>query len=47
MAPEAALMESKSSSDSIKTQEENCLVGVLTPAIIGVGNEILKVDAAS
>ena len=43
----AALMESKSSSDSIKTQEENCRVGVLTPAIIGVGNEILKVDAAS
>ena len=42
-----ALIESKVSSHSIKTQEENCLVLVLTPLIIGVGNEILNNDAAS
>ena len=47
IAPEDALIESRSSAVSIKTQEENCLVGVRTPAIIGVGNEILKEEVAS
>ena len=47
IAPDAALIESKSSSVSIKTHEENWRVGVLTPAIIGVGREILKFEAAS
>ena len=35
-----ALMESKESPDSISTQDENCRVGVRTPAITGVGSEI-------
>ena len=33
-------MESRESPDSISTHDENCLVGVRTPAIIGVGSEI-------
>ena len=42
-----ALMLSRLSSHSISTQLENWRVGVRTPLIIGVGNEILKVDTAS
>ena len=44
---EVALIESSESSVSIKTQDENCLCGVLTPAITGVGNEISKLLTAS
>ena len=35
-----ALIESRESPDSIRTQELNCRVGVLTPAMIGVGSDI-------
>ena len=37
---EVALIESRLSPDSIRTQELNCRVGVLRPAMIGVGKEI-------
>ncbi len=47
MAEVVALMESKLSSHSISTHELNCLEGVRTPAIIGVGKEILNKDTAS
>lgn len=42
-----ALMESRLSPHSINTQKLNCRVGVRTPAMIGVGREILKVDTDS
>ena len=35
------------SSESTRTQDANCLSGVLTPAMIGVGMLILKPDMAS
>ena len=35
-----ALIESRLSPDSMRTQLENCLTGVRTPAIIGVGSEM-------
>ena len=37
----------KVSSLSTRTQEANCLIGVLTPAITGVGMFILNCDIAS
>jgi hypothetical protein len=37
---DVALIESSESLVSSTTHEENCLVGVRTPAIIGVGNDI-------
>jgi hypothetical protein len=42
-----ALILSKLSAVSMSTQDENCLCGVLTPAITGVGKLISKVDIAS
>ena len=40
-------MEFRSSSTSTRTQLANCLIFVLTPAIIGVGKLILKVEKHS
>ena len=40
-------IEGNVSSESINTHEANCLIGVLTPAITGVGILILNVDTAS
>ena len=47
IADDVALILSKSSSVSTRTQEENCLCGVRTPAITGVGKLISKLLIAS
>ena len=47
IADDVALILSKSSSVSTRTQEENCLCGVRTPAITGVGRLISKLLIAS
>ena len=47
MALVVALTLSRSSSHSISTQELNWRIGVRTPAMMGVGSEILKRDTAS
>ena len=44
---EALLIDFSESPASITTHELNCRVGVRQPAIIGVGNEICRVDTAS
>ena len=46
MALEVALIESKLSPHSMSTHELNWREGVRTPAIIGVGKEILNVETA-
>ena len=47
MAMSLEKMLSSVSSMSTNTQEANCLNGVLTPAIMGVGILILNNDVAS
>ena len=44
---DVALIESKLSPVSISTQDENCLCGVRTPAITGVGKLMSKLLIAS
>ena len=47
IADDVALIESRLSPHSINTHELNWRVGVRTPAIIGVGNDILNNETAS